>query len=172
MVKMSGSTYREVQSAPGKPSVPHAHSDRPRAHSDKQILSETWGYTSSRSGASAGVPVKLGKGILSGTRSWQGRHVAKNGTALGTQALVGEKVENLELFKPDQAGILSVVSPVIPGGFMNLISQGAKWTPHELKTASILHERRTEDVQLQQLRLRLQKKMQEEADRASASTAA
>ena len=129
MVKMSGSTYREVQSAPGKPSVPHAHSDRPRAHSDKQILSETWGYTSSRSGASAGEPVKPGKGILSGTRSGQGRHLAKNGTALGTQALVGEKVENLELFKlelfkPDQAGILSVVSPVIPGGLYELNQPG------------------------------------------------
>jgi hypothetical protein len=55
---------------------------------------------------------------------------------------------------------------------MDSISQGAKWTPHELRTASILYERRTEDQQLQQLRLRLQKKMREEADRAAASKAA
>jgi len=55
---------------------------------------------------------------------------------------------------------------------MDSTSQGAKWTPHELKTASILYERRTEDLQLQQLRLRLQKKMREAADRASTSTAA
>jgi hypothetical protein len=60
----------------------------------------------------------------------------------------------------------------MPGAFMDSTIQSAKWTPHELKTASILYERRTEDLQLQQLRLRLQKKMREEADRASASTAA
>jgi hypothetical protein len=55
---------------------------------------------------------------------------------------------------------------------MDSTSQSAKWTPHELRTASILYERRTEAQQLQQLRLRLQKKMREEADRAAASTAA
>ena len=58
------------------------------------------------------------------------------------------------------------------GAFMDSTSQSAKWTPHELRTASILYERRTEAQQLQQLRLRLQKKMREEADRAAASTAA
>jgi hypothetical protein len=55
---------------------------------------------------------------------------------------------------------------------MDSTSQSAKWTSHELRTAAILYERRTEDLQLQQLRLRLQKKMREEADRTSASTAA
>jgi hypothetical protein len=59
---------------------------------------------------------------------------------------------------------------------MDSTSQSAKWTLHEIKTASILYERRTEDLQLQQLRLRLQKKMREEGERASeqasASTAA
>ena len=81
-------------------------------------------------------------------------------------------MEKMELCKPDQVGILSVVSPIMTEAFMDSASQSAKWTPHELKTASILYERRTEDLQLQQLRLRLQKKMREEADRASASTAA
>jgi hypothetical protein len=76
------------------------------------------------------------------------------------------------LFKPDQVGILSVVYPVMLGAFLDSTSQSAKLTPHELKTATILNERRTEDLQLQQLRLRLQKKMREAADRASASTAA
>jgi len=81
-------------------------------------------------------------------------------------------VENTGLFKSDEVGILSVVSHSHTGAFMDSTSQSAKWTSHELRTASILYERRTEDLQLQQLRLRLQKKMREEADRTSASTAA
>jgi hypothetical protein len=42
MVKMSESTYREVQSARGRASAPRAHSDIPHAHSDREILSGTW----------------------------------------------------------------------------------------------------------------------------------
>jgi hypothetical protein len=84
-------------------------------------------------------------------------------------------VENTGLFKPAQVDILTVISSVLQscrGAFMDATSQSAKWTSHEIKTAAMLYERRTEDLQLQQLRLRLQKKMREEADRTSASTAA
>lgn len=48
----------------------------------------------------------------------------------------------------------------------------SEWTPYEVKAASIVYERRTEAVQLEQLRIRLQKKMQEAEDRTSSPTAA
>jgi hypothetical protein len=44
---------------------------------------------------------------------------------------------------------------------MHSTTPTAKWTPYEVKAAAILHERRSETVQLEQLRVRLQKKMQE-----------
>ena len=40
-------------------------------------------------------------------------------------------------------------------------SQVTKWTPYEVKAAAILFERRSETAQLEQLRIRLQKKMRE-----------
>jgi hypothetical protein len=55
---------------------------------------------------------------------------------------------------------------------MESISQYPKWMPYESKAASIHYERRTEDLQLQQLRLRLQKKIQEAESRAAETTAA
>jgi len=101
---------------------------------------------------------------------------------LGAQDSLIEKVENMEVENMEWKtwNCLNQIWPVYCrsflqacwGAFMDSISQSTKWTPHELKTASILYERRTEDQQLQQLRLRLQKKMREEADRAAASTAA
>jgi hypothetical protein len=58
------------------------------------------------------------------------------------------------------------------GGLMHATSQGTQWTPYEVKAASITHERRSEDLQLEQLRVRLQKKMREAEERESAPTAA
>jgi hypothetical protein len=55
---------------------------------------------------------------------------------------------------------------------MDSTSQYSKWTPYEIKAASILCERRSEDLQLEQLRVRLQKKMQEAEARAAEPTAA
>lgn len=55
---------------------------------------------------------------------------------------------------------------------MDTTSQYPKWTPYEVKAASILYERRTEDLQLEQLRIRLQKKMREAEDRVAESSAA
>jgi hypothetical protein len=55
---------------------------------------------------------------------------------------------------------------------MDSTSQYAKWMPYEVKAASILYERRTEDLQLEQLRLRLQKKMREAENRPVESPAA
>ena len=55
---------------------------------------------------------------------------------------------------------------------MHSTSQSTKWTPYEVKAASIISERRSEDLQLKQLQLRLQKKMQEAENRAAAPTAA
>ena len=55
---------------------------------------------------------------------------------------------------------------------MDSTSQYPKWTPYEVKAASILYERRTEDLQLEQLRLRLEKKMREAEDRIAESSAA
>jgi hypothetical protein len=55
---------------------------------------------------------------------------------------------------------------------MDSTNQTTKWTPYEVKAASIIYERRSEDLQLEQLRIRLQKKMREAEDRASAPAAA
>lgn len=55
---------------------------------------------------------------------------------------------------------------------MDSIRPFIKWTPYEMKAASIVYERRTEDLQLEHLRIRLEKKMQAAADRASEPTAA
>jgi len=54
---------------------------------------------------------------------------------------------------------------------MHSTSQTTKWTPYEVKAAAITYERRSEDLQLEQLRIRLQKKMGE-AKVQSAPTAA
>jgi hypothetical protein len=55
---------------------------------------------------------------------------------------------------------------------MHATSQATQWTPYEVKAASITYERRSEDLQLEQLRVRLQKKMREAEERESAPTAA
>jgi len=55
---------------------------------------------------------------------------------------------------------------------MHSTSQTTKWTPYEVKAAAIIYERRSEDLQLEQLRIRLQKKMGEAEVRESAPTAA
>jgi hypothetical protein len=55
---------------------------------------------------------------------------------------------------------------------MDSSSQSAKWTPYEIKAASIIYERRSEDLQLQQLWIRLQKKMREAENQASPPAAA
>jgi hypothetical protein len=55
---------------------------------------------------------------------------------------------------------------------MHSTSQVTKWTPYEVKAASIIYERRSEDLQLEQLRIRLQKKIREAEERASAPNAA
>lgn len=55
---------------------------------------------------------------------------------------------------------------------MDSISQPSKWTPYEVKAASILYERRAEDLQLEQLWIRLQKKIREAESRTSELTAA
>jgi hypothetical protein len=55
---------------------------------------------------------------------------------------------------------------------MDSPSQSAKWTPYEIKAASIVYERRSEDLQLKQLRIRLEKKIREAETRASTLTAA
>ncbi len=61
----------------------------------------------------------------------------------------------------------------MPGVFsMDSSSQSAKWTPYEVKAASIIYERRSEDLQLQQLWIRLQKKMREAENQASPPAAA
>jgi hypothetical protein len=55
---------------------------------------------------------------------------------------------------------------------MDSTSHSLEWTPYEVKAASITYERRTEDLQLEQLRIRLHKKMQEAEDKASRPAAA
>lgn len=60
----------------------------------------------------------------------------------------------------------------IQWGLMHSISQVTKWTPYEVTAASITYERRSEDLQLEQLRIRLQKKMRELEERESAPAAA
>lgn len=76
------------------------------------------------------------------------------------------------LYVPGRAGILRSFLNQILRGFMDAISQSNKWTPYEAKAASITYERRSEDMQLEQLRIRLEKKMREAEDRASAPSAA
>jgi hypothetical protein len=55
---------------------------------------------------------------------------------------------------------------------MHSTSPATRWTPYEVKAAAILYERRSEDLQLEQLRIRLQKKMSEAENRAPQSAAA
>jgi hypothetical protein len=55
---------------------------------------------------------------------------------------------------------------------MHSTSPSTKWTPYEVKAAAILFERRSEDLQLEQLRIRLEKKIEEAENRESAPTAA
>jgi hypothetical protein len=56
---------------------------------------------------------------------------------------------------------------------MDSTSQPPKWTPYEVKAAEIHYERRSEKLQLEQLLIRLQKKMEEAELRAAyESTAA
>jgi hypothetical protein len=55
---------------------------------------------------------------------------------------------------------------------MHSTSQVTKWTPYEVKAAAIHFERRSEKVQLEQLKVRLQKKMQEAEVQKSAPAAA
>jgi len=50
--------------------------------------------------------------------------------------------------------------------------QATGWIPYEAKAASLLYERRSEDLQLEQLRIRLQKKMSEAENRAPEPVAA
>jgi hypothetical protein len=69
---------------------------------------------------------------------------------------------------------VGILAPLLnqDGGFMESTSHSTKWTPYEVKAAAILYERRSEDLQLQHLRTRLQKKMQEAENRAAEPTAA
>jgi hypothetical protein len=76
------------------------------------------------------------------------------------------------LYEADPMGILAVVSQSYRRYSMDSTSQPSRWTPYEVKAASILYERRTEDLQLEQLWIRLQKKMREAESQASEPTAA
>jgi hypothetical protein len=60
----------------------------------------------------------------------------------------------------------------IKRGPMHSTSQITKWMPYEVKAASISYERWSEDLQLEQLKVRLQKKMQEAEDREPQPAAA
>ncbi len=55
---------------------------------------------------------------------------------------------------------------------MDSPSQDTKWIPYESRAASILYERRSEDIQLEQLRIRLEKKMRQAEDLALEPNAA
>ncbi len=55
---------------------------------------------------------------------------------------------------------------------MRSTTPSTKWTPYEVKAAAILFERRTEDLQLEQLRIRLEKKIGEAGTRETAPAAA
>jgi hypothetical protein len=55
---------------------------------------------------------------------------------------------------------------------MHSTRPAAHWIPYEVKAASLLYERRSEDLQLEQLRIRLQKKMSEAENRAPEPAAA
>jgi hypothetical protein len=62
--------------------------------------------------------------------------------------------------------------PLKQGGLMHSISPATNWTPYEVKAAAILYERRSEDLQLEQLRIRLQKKISEAENRVPEPAAA
>jgi hypothetical protein len=51
-----------------------------------------------------------------------------------------------------------------PGGSVDSTSHTVEWTPYETRAASITYERKTEVLQLEQLRIRLHKKMREAED--------
>ena len=55
---------------------------------------------------------------------------------------------------------------------MHSTALNTKWTPYEEKAAAILFERRSEDLQLEQLRIRLEKKIGEAKTRELAPAAA
>ncbi len=55
---------------------------------------------------------------------------------------------------------------------MHSTNPAPNWTPYEVKAAAILYERRSEDLQLEQLRIRLQKKISEAESRAPEPAAA
>jgi hypothetical protein len=70
-----------------------------------------------------------------------------------------------------KAGILTILCP-LPGGSMDSTSHTLQWTPYEVKAASITYERKTEDLQLEQLRLRLHKMIQRAEGKAPEPAAA
>jgi hypothetical protein len=55
---------------------------------------------------------------------------------------------------------------------MDHVENRNEWLAYETKAATIAHERRSEEVQLEKLKLRLQDKMQEAAIRERTLTAA
>ncbi len=55
---------------------------------------------------------------------------------------------------------------------MHSTNPAPTWMPYEVKAAAILYERRSEDLQLEQLRIRLQKKISEAENRAPEPAAA
>ena len=55
---------------------------------------------------------------------------------------------------------------------MHSTSPTTKWIPYEVKAAAILFERRSEDLQLEQLRIRLEKKIGEAETRETVPAAA
>lgn len=55
---------------------------------------------------------------------------------------------------------------------MHPTNPSTNWMPYEVKAAAILYERRSEDLQLEQLRIRLQKKILEAENRAPEPAAA
>ena len=55
---------------------------------------------------------------------------------------------------------------------MEPVKTSVEWIPYETRAALITHERRAEDLQLEQLRIRLHNKMREVEMRASEETAA
>jgi hypothetical protein len=55
---------------------------------------------------------------------------------------------------------------------MDRTSSSLEWIPYEVKAASISQERRVEDVQLEQLKIRLDNRMREIEDRKREQAAA
>jgi hypothetical protein len=55
---------------------------------------------------------------------------------------------------------------------MDSTSHTLEWTPYESKAASITHERKSEDLQLELLRIRLHKMIQKAEDKALEPAAA